>query len=72
MAYGLWEQAGRPECRDQEFWFKAEQRLAGAAKPQAASIGQSRPKLSPRAYYFAYSVGGALPAESRNLRSCEA
>ena len=47
LAYGLWEQAGRPAGRDQEFWFKAEQQLAGAAKPAAVSIGQSHPKSSP-------------------------
>ena len=47
LAYGLWEQAGRPAGRDQEFWFKAEQQLAGTAKPAAVSIGQARPNSSP-------------------------
>jgi len=47
LAYGLWEQAGRPVGRDQEFWFKAEQQLAGVAKPAAVSIRQPRPKSSP-------------------------
>jgi hypothetical protein len=26
-AYFLWEEAGRPEGRDQEFWFAARERL---------------------------------------------
>jgi Protein of unknown function (DUF2934) len=26
-AHQLWEQAGRPEGRDDEFWFQAEQEL---------------------------------------------
>ena len=47
LAYGLWEQAGRPDGRDQEFWFKAEQQLAVTARPAAAYPGQSRSGLSP-------------------------
>lgn len=30
-AYFLWEQAGRPEGRDQEFWFAARERLRHSA-----------------------------------------
>ena len=56
LAYGLWEQAGRPDGRDQEFWFKAKQRLARAAKPQAASPGQSRPEPSPSAATTAFEL----------------
>lgn len=29
-AYALWEAQGRPEGRDQEFWFAAEQELMDA------------------------------------------
>ena len=32
-AYELWEQAGKPEGRDQEFYHKAEQELRDAGKP---------------------------------------
>jgi hypothetical protein len=40
-AYGLWEQAGRPEGRDREFWFQAEQQLAtkSASDPRAKKSG---------------------------------
>ena len=31
-AYELWEQAGRPEGRDQEFYLQAEQELRDAGK----------------------------------------
>jgi hypothetical protein len=29
LAYRLWEQAGKPEGRDQEFYHQAERQLAG-------------------------------------------
>lgn len=41
LAYSLWEQAGRPEGRDQEFWLEAERLLV---KPNRETKG----KLAPR------------------------
>lgn len=41
LAYNLWEQAGRPEGRDQEFWLEAERLLV---KPDRETKG----KLAPR------------------------
>jgi hypothetical protein len=42
-AYELWEQAGRPQDRSDEFWYKARQELAGDAAAEserpAASFG---------------------------------
>jgi hypothetical protein len=35
-AYQLWEQAGKPEGRDQEFYHEAERQLAGAPAPETA------------------------------------
>lgn len=35
-AYILWEQAGRPAGRDQEFWLRAEAELAAAAPARSA------------------------------------
>ncbi len=32
-AYHLWEEAGRPSGRDQEFWFAARERLRHRAPP---------------------------------------
>ena len=34
-AYELWEQAGKPEGRDQEFYYQAEQELRDADKSSA-------------------------------------
>ncbi len=34
-AYFLWEEAGRPEGRDQEFWFAARERLRHTAPVKA-------------------------------------
>ena len=31
-AYQLWEEAGRPEGRDQEFWRQAEREIDGEAQ----------------------------------------
>jgi hypothetical protein len=36
-AYELWEQAGGPPGRDQEFWFQAEKELAGNVTPDEKS-----------------------------------
>ncbi len=38
-AYELWEEAGKPEGRDDEFWFLAEK---GLAEPE-----QSEPEILP-------------------------
>ena len=49
VAYGLWEKAGRPAGRDQEFWFKAEQQIESASQPRthATAPAPQRPKDSP-------------------------
>ena len=41
LAYSLWEQAGRPGGRDQEFWLEAERLLV---KPDRASRGMLAPR----------------------------
>lgn len=41
-AYRLWDEAGRPEGRDDEHWFEAEKRVgAGDAAPPAATKTKS-------------------------------
>ena len=46
-AYELWEQAGRPEGKDQEFYHQAEQQLTGAAgqrdEPAQEAPGDAAP-----------------------------
>jgi len=34
LAYRLWQEAGSPHGRDQEFWFAAEQQLKAATAPK--------------------------------------
>ena len=43
-AYQLWEQAGRPEGRSDEFWFLAQQELYGGA---STGDGPDNPQLPP-------------------------
>jgi hypothetical protein len=39
-AYQLWEQAGKPEGRDQEFYHQAEQELSGQVPEMAGDEKQ--------------------------------
>lgn len=45
-AYFLWEEAGRPEGRDQEFWFAARERLRHTAPVKAVVHKLSRAAVS--------------------------
>lgn len=40
LAYELWEEAGKPDGQDLEFWERAEQLLSGEAKPDAVPQAQ--------------------------------
>jgi hypothetical protein len=42
IAYGLWEQEGRPHGRDQEHYYQAEQLVD--SKPAAKKVATSKPK----------------------------
>ncbi len=77
-AYELWEQAGRPDGRDQEFWLCAEAELtapasaAGAppiiAPPPAAppaSSGALPPHQVPPTIKSAVTTAGRRPASRR-------
>jgi hypothetical protein len=35
-AYGLWEQAGRPEGQSERFWREAQERVAQVHRPEPA------------------------------------
>ena len=44
LAYRLWEEAGKPQDRDMDFWLQAEAALAKpAAKPKAAAAKPKAP-----------------------------
>ncbi len=51
-AYALWEQAGRPEGQDKEFWAMAEQELA--AREQ---LEDEQPATDP----VSAAIAGGLP-----------
>lgn len=40
LAYELWEQAGKPDGQEQEFWERAEQMLSSEARPDAVPQAQ--------------------------------
>ena len=42
-AHRLWEEAGRPEDRDQEFWFGAINKASAAATPPGSLTGEKLP-----------------------------
>lgn len=52
LAYRLWQDAGSPHGRDQEFWYAAETQVKGAkpakapAKPKAAAKPKAEPKTA--------------------------
>jgi len=64
MAYYLWEQAGRPEGNDQEYYFKARQMLEEReAAEKRASDAPAPPPASP-----APAKAAAPPAARRAAR----
>jgi hypothetical protein len=48
ISYRLWDEAGRPEGRDQEFWFLAEAALAKAQKPKAKPATKAKKPAAPK------------------------
>jgi len=44
-AYSLWEQAGKPAGRDEEFWLRAETELAASVSP-GGSAGVAPPSVA--------------------------
>jgi hypothetical protein len=55
-AYFLWEEAGRPVGRDQEFWFTARERLRHTAPVKVTVRNLPRPAVS--------SARNAQPADA--------
>jgi Protein of unknown function (DUF2934) len=63
-AYLLWEQAGRPEGRAEEFWFAAHAELAGEADDGAAPEGVLLPGAEePPAVAVQHGVPTGMPGE---------
>ncbi|RAU21628.1 hypothetical protein CU669_11630 [Paramagnetospirillum kuznetsovii] len=49
LAYRLWEEAGKPEGRDMDFWLMAEAQTAKPAKAKAAPKAKAKPAAKPAA-----------------------
>ena len=50
LAFQLWENAGRPEGRDLEFWLGAETQLLASRRPEALKVetGAAKPSSANR------------------------
>lgn len=42
-AYSLWEEDGRPDGREQEYWHRAERLIAAEADPSAPDMTKEPP-----------------------------
>jgi hypothetical protein len=72
IAFILWEQAGRPAGRDQEFWFFAEQRVLAThdALADTPRTSHSRSKISSSpAMKFATEPTGETRSRSTGTNS---
>jgi Protein of unknown function (DUF2934) len=63
-AYELWEQSGKPEGRDQEFYLQAERDLQETAALRGGSQSSARPEPTQHA-----SVDPELPRQNSSARS---
>ncbi len=63
-AYELWEQAGQPEGRSEEFWFEAIAELEGKSptfEERVAALGP--PIVEPPGFAVRYGVPVGMPGE---------
>lgn len=58
IAYRLWQDAGSPDGRDQEFWFAAETQVKPA---KAKAKAPAKPKAEPKAKAAAAAPKAAKP-----------
>jgi hypothetical protein len=67
LAYNLWEAAGRPHGRAEEFWYTAEATFAAAARTAATQVAEPAPPARPAG--LAARLGLALrPGRKKSLR----
>ena len=63
-AYVLWEEAGRPEGRSEEFWFLAQQELYGGAVTSDGPEGAMLPPAEePPVVRALHGVPAGMPGE---------
>lgn len=68
LAYHLWEEEGRPEGRDVDFWLRAEARLAAPAAA-AKGNGAAKPKADKPAKAAAKPKAEKAPAKPRAAKA---
>lgn len=49
LAYRLWQDAGSPAGRDQEFWFAAETQVAAKPTPKPKAAAKPKAEAKPKA-----------------------
>ena len=62
-AYELWEQAGQPDGRSDEFWFAATAELEGKPLTFEERVEALAPPLAAPKFAARYGVPGERPAE---------
>ena len=69
LAYHLWEQAGRPDGRDLEFWTRAEEKMAASgwhAPHTPAEPADPHPSDEDRSNVHNPSPGGDTHSEAKD------
>ena len=72
LAYHLWEEAGRPFGRDQEFWNRAEEKLAGEgthSPTMPSEPADPHPSDEGRSNVYNSSPGGDTASEQKDRRT---
>jgi len=59
VACGLWEEAGKPQGRDLEFWFKAEKMLLQSISEEHKEFVEKSAKSTTFYYPWAWHTPGA-------------
>ena len=62
-AYQLWEEAGRPEGRSNEFWLRAEEEILGKVDSSIAFDPFEPPVDEPPEVAFQHGVPVGMPGE---------
>lgn len=59
-AYALWQQAGQPGGRDEEFWLQAEAELTATSKPSATPLNPAPANPAPPQATLPHQVPPAI------------
>ena len=71
VAFSLWEHAGRPQGRDQEFWFEAERLIAGRSTGESSRSRASSSQVLNRPSEASQSMRSQKSSEGNGRNSGE-